>query len=372
MALWFALSLMTIGAVFAVLWPLARKPERVEGANDLAVYRDQLEEVRRDRAAQSIGEKEAAAAEVEISRRLIAAADTMHIGTIAPSGAMTWRRRIVAAAVLALLPIGAAGTYLALGSPSLPDQPLGSRVTASRGTQSIDSLIAQVEEHLRKTPDDGRGWELIAPVYMRLGRFEDAVAARRNALRLNGANAEREAALGEALVFAANGVVTEEAKTAFDRALGSDAAQVQARYFIGLAAEQNGNQQQAAEMWKGLLADAPADAPWAHFVRQSLERVEPGASSAGGPTDEQIGAASQLDPDQRSSMIRGMVARLAERLQRDGSDPQDWLRLVRSYMVLGEPDKARAAAGNARRALGGDVNKLQRFEDLIKPLGLDG
>ena len=73
MALWFALSLMTIGAVFAVLWPLARKPERVEGANDLAVYRDQLEEVRRDRAAQSIGEKEAAAAEVEISRRLIAA-----------------------------------------------------------------------------------------------------------------------------------------------------------------------------------------------------------------------------------------------------------------------------------------------------------
>jgi hypothetical protein len=41
-------------------------------------------------------------------------------------------------------------------------------------------------------------------------------------------------------------------------------------------------------------------------------------------------------------------------------------------MVLGEPDKARAAAGNARRALSGDVNKLQRFEDLIKPLGLEG
>jgi cytochrome c-type biogenesis protein CcmH len=109
MALWFALSLMTIGAVFAVLWPLARKPERVEAANDLAVYRDQLEEVRRDRAAQSIGEKEAAAAEVEISRRLIATADAMPSTTIAPSGAMTWRRRIVAAAALALLPIGAAG-----------------------------------------------------------------------------------------------------------------------------------------------------------------------------------------------------------------------------------------------------------------------
>ena len=76
MALWFALSLMTIGAVFAVMWPLARKPGQAEGANDLAVYRDQLEEVRRDRATQSIGEKEAAAAEVEISRRFLGLAGT--------------------------------------------------------------------------------------------------------------------------------------------------------------------------------------------------------------------------------------------------------------------------------------------------------
>jgi cytochrome c-type biogenesis protein CcmH len=181
---------------------------------------------------------------------------------------------------------------------------------------------------------------------MRLGRFEDAVRARRNALRLNGANAERESALGEALVFSANGVVTKEAKAAFDKALGFDTAQVQARYFIGLAVEQNGNRQQAAEMWKALLAEAPPDAPWADFVRQSLERVDTSASSASGPTDEQIGAASQLDPDQRNTMIRGMVARLAERLQRDGSDPEDWLRLVRSYVVLGEPDQARTAAGH--------------------------
>ena len=60
--------------------------------------------------------------------------------------------------------------------------------------------MAQVEAHLESNPDDGRGWEVVAPVYLRLGRFEDAVKARRNALRLIGANADREADLGEALI----------------------------------------------------------------------------------------------------------------------------------------------------------------------------
>jgi cytochrome c-type biogenesis protein CcmH len=280
--------------------------------------------------------------------------------------------------MLVLLPLGAVAIYLALGSPTLPDQPLASRLAASHGRQSIENLIIQVEEHLERRPDDGRGWELIGPIYTRLGRFDDAVKARRNALRLNGETADREAALGEALVFAANGVVTEEAKAAFDRALALNAAHVQARYFLALAAEQDGQPKRAAELWQALLADAPADAPWGEVVRRSLERVQGGGTVEGrgtverGPTEEQIGAASGLAPDQRNSMIRDMVARLAERLERDGSDPEGWLRLVRSYMVLGEPDRAHAAAGEARRVLSADPVKLQRFEDLVKPLGLGG
>ncbi len=87
---------------------------------------------------------------------------------------------------------------------------------------------------------------------------------------------------------------------------------------------------------------------------------------------EQIAASSQLNESQRNAMIRGMVERLAQRLQSDGSDPQGWLRRVRSYMVLGEPDKARAAAGDARRALAGDPVELRQFEDLVKALGLEG
>jgi cytochrome c-type biogenesis protein CcmH len=374
MTLWLALAMMTGAAVLAVLWPLARRPNRLAPASDIAVYRDQLEEVRRDRAAGQIGEGEAAAAEREVSRRLIAAADASaaDIGS-APSKATTRRRRMVAVAVLILLPIWAAGIYLGLGSPTLPDQPLAPRLAASRGSQSVDSLIAQVEAHLERRPDDGRGWEVIAPIYLRLGRFDDAVTARRNALRLNGETAEREAALGEALVFAANGVVTAEAKVAFDKTVALDAAHVQARYFIGLAAEQDADRDRAAEIWHALLADAPPNAPWIEFVRRALERVDANADRRpSGPSEEQVASSAELSGDQRNAMIRGMVERLSQRLQRDGSDPDGWLRLVRSYMVLGELDKARAVAGDARRALAGDPTKLRHFEDLVKALGLEG
>jgi len=203
------------------------------------------------------------------------------------------------------------------------------------------------------------------------------VKAWRDAIRLNGENAERQAALGEALVLAENGVVTADAKAAFDRAIALDANHVQARYFVGLAAEQDGDPERAAAIWRALLAGAAPDAPWREFVQGAIGRVEGSANTSApgpsqGPSQEQIAASSPGGDSQRDTMIRGMVERLAQRLHGDGSDPQGWLRLVRSYMVLGEPDKARAAAADARRALAGDPTKLGQFEDLVAALTGEG
>jgi cytochrome c-type biogenesis protein CcmH len=134
-----------------------------------------------------------------------------------------------------------------------------------------------------------------------------------------------------------------------------------------------GDRVQAAAIWRALVDRAPPDAPWLDFVRRALARVggEP-APAASGPSEEQVAASADLPPEQRTAMIRSMVERLADRLTRDGSDVEGWLRLVRSYMVLGERDKARVAAGNARRALAADPGKLQRLDDLVKGLGLEG
>ena len=365
MTLWFVFALMTAAAIFAVLWPLARRPSALRSGSDVAVYCDQLEEVERDQAAGRIGESEAAAARTEVSRRLLAAADA-EAATSAPSAAATDARlrRVIAVVALVLLPLGAVSTYLAIGSPTLPGQPVSSRQMEEQ--KSIEAMVAQVEAHLAKNPKEGRGWEVIAPIYLRMGRFDDAVRARRNALALLGDSAERRAGLGEALIAAAAGVVTAEAKKQFEAAVSLDAEHVKARFFLGLAAEQDGRPDTAVAMWRAMLASAPPDAPWAEFIRGEILRV------VGGPSEEQMAAAGDLNPEQRMAMIRGMVERLAERLSREGSDLDGWLRLVRSYMVLKEREKALAAVADARKALAAEPEKLKQLDEAVKGLGLEG
>jgi cytochrome c-type biogenesis protein CcmH len=141
------------------------------------------------------------------------------------------------------------------------------------------------------------------------------------------------------------------------------------RYFLGLAAEQDGRRADAVSIWRAMVTSAPAGAPWAGFLRSELGRLEGGG---GGPGPDDIAAASDLGPEQRMTMIRGMVEKLADRLHHDGTDLEGWLRLVRSYMVLGERDKARAAADDARHALVSDPEKLRQIDELVKGLGLQG
>ena len=381
MTLWLLFGLMTAAAMFAVVWPLGRRVMR-HADNDVAVYRDQLDEIARDRAAGLIGEAEAEAARVEVSRRLLAAADAEQTRSgAAPGPGGTWRRRAAAVVVLVGIPALAAGFYLRLGSPDLPGQPLASRAVTPLQNRSLDALLAQVEQHLEKNHTDGRGWEVVAPVYLRLGRFEEAVRARRNALRLNGASAEREADLGEALMSEANGIVTDDAKAAFDRALKLDAKFAKARFFLGVAAHQDGQAAQAIAMWRDMLKDLPQGSPWIGMVHETLAQAEgtepPAAPEPGneaqapGPSREDVAAAEQMKPEDRSAMIRSMVERLAERLKHDGSDVEGWLRLVRAYTVLGDHERALSAVADARRALGQDVDSLRRLDELVKELRLE-
>ena len=157
MALWFLLAMMTVAAIFAVLWPLGRRPAAVSAGHDLRVYRDQLDEIARDQAAGRIGEKEAEAARVEVSRRLLAAAEQQ---SAAPVASPPSRKRAVALAALVLLPLLSGSLYLALGSPSLPSQPRTARADP-RGAQPIEQLVARwkrISNAIRKTAVAGKSW----------------------------------------------------------------------------------------------------------------------------------------------------------------------------------------------------------------------
>ena len=354
MTLWLLFFVMTAAAIFSVLWPLARRTPLRRGS-DVAVYRDQLDEIQRDRATGLIGEAEAEAARVEVSRRLIAAADAAKSDEPVQETSTLLYRRVVAIAGLILLPAGAFALYLMIGSPDLPGAPLASRAQTANDTRNIQDMVAKVEDHLARIPNDGRAWEVLAPVYMRIGRYDDAARAWNNVIALNGSSAERQADFGEAMVAAANGVVTADAKAAFDRALALEKNNVMARFYMGMAADQDGRRAEAEKIWNDLLAGAPPNAPWIEVVRHALARNAPAGSSTS-ETAAGGAAAAPADHD-----LNAMVDRLAERLKKDGSDVNGWLQLVRSYRVLGQTDKMQAALADARKALANDADKLGQF-----------
>jgi len=329
----------------------------VQSGSDIAVYRDQLEEIDRDRAAHLICKAEAEAARVEVSRRLIAAAEAAKKPKAEAAPAGFYRRATMVAAVL-LLPLSAGAVYLKLGSPNLAPVSMDAEAGARSLPEGVEQTVAEVEAYLEKNPRNGQGWELLAPVYIRLGRFEDAVRARRNALEIFGPDAARLGDLGEAIFMQSGGVVTPEAKELFTRAEAADGHDVMAQYYLGLSAKEEGRRDEAVRRWRAIIDSAPAGADYLPLIKNALARID----EQGPP---RAGAAP---PDHDQAAIEGMVERLAQRLTKDGSDIAGWVQLVRSYRALGKVDKAAAAMADARGALANDPQALEQLNASLSAL----
>ncbi|GLK81426.1 c-type cytochrome biogenesis protein CcmI [Methylopila turkensis] len=370
MELWIVLAVMTGAAVLLVLWPLARGRAREnDAAGDVAVYRDQLDEIERDRARGLIGGREADAARAEIARRLFAATERGDeaIATDAGQGA-TWRRRVAAVVALVAVPAIALGTYAAIGRPDIADHPLAARLQAPVDTNNIAELVTRVEAELARNPGDGRGWMVLGPVYMRLGRAGDAATAYANAIRTLGSSGELEANLGEALTAAADGVVTADARAAFERAAKANPPSVKGSVYLARAESQDGDLAGAIARLKALIVAAPADAPYLDGVRGELQRL---AATPPLPMPSQEEAAVAKTPEERMALIRGMVDRLEARVSESG-EIGDWLRLVQSRAALGDLDRARSSLAAAREKFGSDPRSAARLDALALGVGLEG
>jgi cytochrome c-type biogenesis protein CcmH len=359
--LWGIFALLTGAAVLAVLWPLAKPVGRADSP-DVAFYRAKLEEIERDTELATISPQDADAAKTEAARQLLAASEK---GEMKPSGSSRLRRRLAAIVALVFIPVLALGLYSALGHPDWPDEPLEARLNAPAQSLDINAAIAKVEAHLAQHPEDGLGYEVLVPAYLRLGRIEDAVHAAQMALQKLGENPERLTAYGETLVFANSGIVTQEAHQLFARAVAAG-PEPKALFFLGLAALQEGDKASARRYWEQLLAQSPPNAPW----RSDLE-ARLAALSVQGTAPDPAAAIAALPPAEREAAIHAMVDRLAARLAENGQDIEGWLRLVRAYKVMNEVDKARAALATARRDFGGNAAATARLDALAHELGLN-
>jgi cytochrome c-type biogenesis protein CcmH len=363
MMIWVLFALLTGGAVFAILWPLARPARPDVTAPDVAFYQAKLDEIARDETRANISADEAALAKTEAARQLLAVSgkDPRASPTEVPSP--RWHLRLAAVAALVVVPAIAIGFYAALGHPNLPDEP---RLNAPVAHMDVNAAIARVEAHLAQHPTDGVGYQVLAQAYLLVGRSSDAVNAAAMAVRLLGNQADALTIYGETLVVAANGIVTEDARTQFSKALAADPHQAKSLFFLGLAAQQENHRLTAHRYWDALLAQAPPNAPWRSDLVARLAQLDQGIPA--GPQAAQIAAMSSAA---QQAAIHSMVDGLAARLAQHGNDIEGWVRLVRAYKVLNEIDKARAALQTARHDFDGNPAATARIDALARELGLD-
>jgi cytochrome c-type biogenesis protein CcmH len=380
---WIIATILVILILGFLLWPILnfkRNNSAPREAYDINVYKDQLIEIDTDLERGLLSLDQGEAARTEIKRRMLAAVDRNDKQNTSTTSEP---RHSILAFFSISVPVGAILLYLALGSPTQPDQPFAGREArnVTLQTQQQKNLIqatTKMVAHLQRNPDDLRGWTLLARSYLSNGRYADAVSSFAVAYRLNDGEADLAADYAEALSLVANSVVTEEAHALFVKALKIDKTNAKARYYQGIFQAQQGNIRSALQTWVDLLTLSQRDAPWIPIVKEKINlaakelginvaKIEPTPEAqvmaieiqkahkktqaenptTPGPTIDDVKAALGMTKEDREKMIISMVERLAAKMKENPKNKDGWIRLERAYRVIGKTALANEAAANA-------------------------
>lgn len=334
---WAIIILLALVAAALLAEPFFRTPKSVESLEEEDYLAAQIADVARDKAAGLITEEEAAAADLEARRRLLAAHRSDQKSSTKDTG---FAARQVSAMLIAAAPIAAIAFYVMLGNPGREGTEEGARIAAqslmqapsAQNARPLAESIAALETRLADNPDNLDDWIMLAESYANLDRFDEAATAFGKARALAPERAFLHAAEGEAFTMAAGGVVTPQAREAFAEALTLNASEPRARFYTALDVYQQGRPEEALDILTAIAATAPADAAWLPIVRSQIEFI---SAELGQPVPESAAAVSLID-----------------RLETDiagGEAPfESWIALIDAYAEAGEEDKAREAASRAR------------------------
>jgi cytochrome c-type biogenesis protein CcmH len=377
MLFWILVAILTAAVAAVLLLPLLRASAEAEvpQSHDVEVYRDQIEELKRDEKNGLISGEDAEFARAEIARRLLAATDAVQ--AVAPIRQAPRSNRLAQLAVVLVLPAIGLCLYLRTGNPDVPDAPLAARLANPGNDMNI--LIARAEQQLVANPQDGAGWDVLAPIYYRSGRIEDAAAAFQNAIRILGPTPARLDGYAESLIALSGGLVTSEAQQALQKSLAIEPNDPRAQFYLAVGLKQEGKAPEALAAFQEIVKTSPANAPWLPLVNEhiaGLKRDSTVASAAetgkalGNPTGDDIAAAQTMNAGDRNAMIEGMVESLAAKLKDDPKNFEGWMRIIRSYSVLGQKEKAAEALKQGLAAFPVDGDEGKQLQVLAGELGL--
>jgi cytochrome c-type biogenesis protein CcmH len=384
-----AAVLLSALAAILILQRASGAARRTDADPTLAVYRRQLNEIDDLAERGLLAEGELKAARAEAARRLLGAARTAEPAAAADTGQPRVSRRlrlmILAGAVAA--PILASALYVTLGKPGLQDQPYAARINAWKtgdpNQLTWPEMAAVLQTVVKERPKDAEPLTYLAQAQLNSGNVLAAEASTRKALRLQPDDDGLWSTLGSLLVFEGNGAVTPDAQAAFRQALKLNPKSGPARYNLGRARIAAGDLNGGLNDWRALAADVPAGSPdrqqleaeiaatatAGHLIAEPKAQAQPQqqqAEAGGGGAEALAGALTGQAPPPGAGGApdpRQMVAALAAKLQQDPNDLPGWQRLIRSYAVLGDPDKMKQAQDRARQIFKGQPDALEAIDN---------
>ena len=373
MTFWIIAGVVTLITIAITLLPVLSTAQTAGSVLefDKEIYKARLTEIEQEFKAGKINEAEYKYTLAEEGRRFLALASTATKKEKSSGRKLNNSTSLGVVFALVTIPVVAILGYNQWGSLNALDRPLQARLDADPRGQTVQELLQRAERQLSKRPDDARGWLVVAPVYMRLNRPADAANAYRNAIRISGATAELQTALGEALSVAASGVVTEEARALFASAVEKEPDNAKASFFLAIALNQSADFEKSISAWQDLIKKSPPNAPWLDVARKQLEFAQSqlNPDAPGNPTAQDIEEAGSLSKGDRQEFINSMVNRLKDELLENPQNKPGWQRIIRSYTVLGRKDDALNAIKTARSVFKDDkefLAELERNERALK------
>jgi cytochrome c-type biogenesis protein CcmH len=295
-----AAGMMLLALVFTVP-PLLRSRKRLDVSQDdlnTAVIKAQLAELEADLQAGRLDQTQYAAARKDLERELLYDLDRPEE---APGNPTTRSGRWAALLLLPALPVCAVLLYQQLGSEPIIEmlqQTAASRPPAAQGQRhSIEQMVAQLAERLRREPDNLQGWVLLAKSYVSMGRHADAVKAYANVRRLSGDQPALLADYADALVMANGGQFTDQAGALLGKALELDPENLKALWLIGHWKYAEGDYAEALEYWQRAAAKLPPGGEDARVIAQQISQVQSRLGISGTPPLLTAQAASQTATD---------------------------------------------------------------------------
>jgi cytochrome c-type biogenesis protein CcmH len=334
---WIAVGVMSAAVAGFILRRAARAAAAVGADADstLPLYQRQLSEIEDLADRGLIAADERRSAHAEAARRLLSAAESA-----GPAWTVSSTARPLLLALAVVGPVAALGLYLGFGSPGYGDQPYAQRLEQWRAAPptQLDAprMAAVLRSVTAERPADPEPYRFLAIAEMASGDAPAAARALREALRLAPERSDLWESLGESLMMAAEGEVTPQAAAAFQRALERDPKAATARFHLARGQIEAGEVEAGLAQWRALLADLPAADPRRAVLQAAITDV------AAGPREPAPSAA--IGAPEIAAMVEGLAARLAV----EPDDPEGWVRLVRSYAVLGDVARRDAALTQAK------------------------